>query len=1790
MAWPLSQDYNEAIQNPLTSFSDAELRGGDAVTNALGMPMPRSGNFADVYEFHGASGQKWAVKCFTRQIPGLQERYSEISKHLVQAKLPFTVDFTYLEKGMRIRGEYYPVLKMQWVEGFLLNEFVRDNLDKPARLDALGQIWLRMAKRLHEANFAHADLQHGNVILVQGSKASSLAVKLIDYDGMWVPALKQKKSGELGHPAYQHPHRLQQAIYSAEVDRLPILAIACALRSLAVGGKTLWNKYDNGDNMLFRESDLRTPKASALLKELWNLSDPAAHDLAGYLAIALSGGLDKVPLLPELYSDNQPRALTAAQETQVAALLGLGAKVDRSAPPSKVTAVSARPKTSLATKESAPDWDFSSEPAPSSIVRRKAKSGINPLVMWGGAAAAGLLVLIGGVVLLLPKAQPPVAEIANNDFTPPDVPLKRPELTPIEIEQKKPEKAPIAPPEPMPIAEVVAREIPPQPPPPDYRGLAKNLELDLGNVKLKTVRIDPGKFMMGSPSDEKGRAGNEGPVHEVEITKPFYMGAHEVTRGQFRAFVNATGYKTDAESDGKGGEGFDVALNRYAGGYKSIYSWQFVGYDQTDEHPVVNVSWNDAMAFCAWLSQKEGKSVDLPTEAEWEYCCRAGSQARFQSGDGELSTQGFANVRDRSLQKVLRDINDVFDIDDGFPFTAPVGQFKPNAWELYDMVGNVFEWCKDWADANYYKSSPYADPSGPAQGKSRIARGASFNTLPNVSRVAHRRSHSPTSRSFAGGFRVVVRLGPPAPPPDFSKLAKNLELDLGNAKLKTVRIDPGKFMMGSPDDEVGRNKDEGPLHEVVITSPFYMGIHEVTRGQFRAFVNATGYKTEGEVDGKGGRGFNRADNRLEGAKFFPEFTWQSVGYPQTDEHPVVNVSWNDAMAFCAWLGRQTGKTVDLPTEAEWEYCCRAGTSTRYFSGDDEASVQGHDNVADVRLKKVFAAVKENFDFEDGFVFTAPVGKFQANAWNLHDMHGNVSEWCKDWIGPKYYTVSPGQGPFNDSPATYRAFRGGSFITAPFATRSAFRAGGGPSMRYYAVGFRVVVRLGPPAAERKNTAVTANANSSGFVPIFNGKDLTGFEGDLSRWSVRDGILTGSTMNNPPPNALNTFLLWTGRVDDFELKCQYRLEGKTSNTGIQYRSKRVTAKNDYLVSGYQADIIVGYKLTGSLWETNGRNTLAAVGQKIVLNEAGRSLTGTLGDYDSLIGADFDPAQWHEFRIVARGNHLQHFVDGKQIIDVLDNHETARALEGILALELSPNTTVHFKDIQLKRLSPSGVLAFERPPVPATADWRKTIIKLGPSGAQEYPEYVRINPNSWISTKEPYAGPIEITVIARTENQNIRLHAFNGACVIFNWELKPKELRVNRPDGTSKFESGSLAKNAFTPLLPNTWYKIQWRITEQGMTIKVDEKIVFTEKKNYVLSAANPVSVRAMKDPVDVKFLAVERLPTKGSSQGEKTSPAPTGTISEIRQFVGHDSDVYAVAFTPDGRFIYSGGEKTVRRWDVDTGTEVQNLESKFKVFSIAVAPDGKKLAAGGGGMVTIWDMVQKNATARGQPNDQAPIPVLFLPPGKKLITGSLKNGVGIWDVAKFDVSVLLEKTNNRVMSLAVTTDGKLLAFGGYGGEVHIRNIAGPTPISVANIGISAALIEALAFSPDGKTLAVGFSQNGKWALPGLVQFWSTKDGKQVGGFLAHEGGMVRSLAYSKDGKTLITASYDKTIKLWDMKNDKATLKATLAGHEGPIWSIALSPDGRYLASGSRDKTVRLWRLADADGAAKKTANVK
>lgn len=396
MTWPHSQDYNELIQDPASCFGDAELKQGEVTTNDLGLPVPCSGNFADVYAVECASTKnKWAVKCFTREIAGLKERYREISAYLKQTPLPFMVDFTYLEQGIRMRGQWFPILKMQWVEGFALNTFVKNNLDKVQVLDMLAQIWVKMAAKLREAQMAHCDIQHGNVLLVPGSKATSLAVKLVDYDGMCIPALTMLKSAELGHPNFQHPQRAKEGIYSLEVDRFSHLVVYMALRALIVGGHSLWEKFDNGDNLLFRKADFEAPDKSELFAELAKLNDPRVKTLVAVLHEACKNPLDQAPVLDDLAP--KPKQSTARGSTQTA--------------------------TKVAPKEQSAADLFASATA-TSPTRKTPKSKPNSkapvLVGFATAAVVGLIAVIAGGFIIMSgnkadKAKE-TSKVVGNDF------------------------------------------------------------------------------------------------------------------------------------------------------------------------------------------------------------------------------------------------------------------------------------------------------------------------------------------------------------------------------------------------------------------------------------------------------------------------------------------------------------------------------------------------------------------------------------------------------------------------------------------------------------------------------------------------------------------------------------------------------------------------------------------------------------------------------------------------------------------------------------------------------------------------------------------------------------------------------------------------------------------------------------------------------------------------------------------------------------------------------------------------------------------------------------------------------------------------------------------------------------------------------------------------------------------------------------------------------------------------------------------------------------------------------
>jgi len=169
----------------------------------------------------------------------------------------------------------------------------------------------------------------------------------------------------------------------------------------------------------------------------------------------------------------------------------------------------------------------------------------------------------------------------------------------------------------------------------------------------------------------------------------------------------------------------------------------------------VNVSWNDALAFCQWLSRKEGNAYRLPTEAQWEYACRAGTTTRYWCGDDQEKLAEVGNVADAAAKAKFPDWTSTISASDGFVFTSPVGSFRPNPFGLYDMHGNAWQWCADWYDAKYYGRSSTDDPVGPTSGTSRVLRGGSWNDRPSNTRSASRDRYTPDNRYVDAGFRVA---------------------------------------------------------------------------------------------------------------------------------------------------------------------------------------------------------------------------------------------------------------------------------------------------------------------------------------------------------------------------------------------------------------------------------------------------------------------------------------------------------------------------------------------------------------------------------------------------------------------------------------------------------------------------------------------------------------------------------------------------------------------------------------------------------------------------------------------------------------------------------------------------------------------------------------------------------------------------------------------------------------------------------------------------------------------------
>ncbi|MCB1496293.1 MAG: formylglycine-generating enzyme family protein [Bauldia sp.] len=259
------------------------------------------------------------------------------------------------------------------------------------------------------------------------------------------------------------------------------------------------------------------------------------------------------------------------------------------------------------------------------------------------------------------------------------------------------------------------------------------------------VVVPAGRFVMGAGDNDPAGRDDEAPAHEVAIPS-FAVGRFEVTRGAFAAFVDATDWKTDDACVTYEDESWQAREGR---------TWRDPGFPVDDTHPVNCVTTDDVGGYLAWLSEMTGEDYRLPSEAEWEYAARAGSVTPFYFGEDKAAICDYANAADRSAKAQFPDWTWTSDCDDGHPFTAPVGSFKPNAFGLYDMTGNVWEWVADCYHDTYTGAPADGSAWTASPCERRMSRGGGLFDSPDVLRVAFRGGGKPASLDFESGFRIA---------------------------------------------------------------------------------------------------------------------------------------------------------------------------------------------------------------------------------------------------------------------------------------------------------------------------------------------------------------------------------------------------------------------------------------------------------------------------------------------------------------------------------------------------------------------------------------------------------------------------------------------------------------------------------------------------------------------------------------------------------------------------------------------------------------------------------------------------------------------------------------------------------------------------------------------------------------------------------------------------------------------------------------------------------------------------
>lgn len=291
--WPLNIDFTIAVQNPQLCFADPDLKQASTSKNSRGRVLLWSGNFATVYKLTKGD-RSWAVRCFTR-IPqaDVQERYQLISEYLNQHQIPYLVDFEFLAQGILVKGQWYPILKMDWVEGTELDRYIGEYIDDSQVLLRLERQLQQLQKDLQRVGIAHGDLQHGNIMVDDHGE-----LKLVDYDGMYVPALRGSPPLEVGHPNYQPPKRTTKD-FGDRLDEFSFAVISLSLRALATEPHLWATFHEDNKNLIFRQNDFEEPDASPVFQAIANIPDDETRELCDRLIRRCHGKDQEEHIAPE---------------------------------------------------------------------------------------------------------------------------------------------------------------------------------------------------------------------------------------------------------------------------------------------------------------------------------------------------------------------------------------------------------------------------------------------------------------------------------------------------------------------------------------------------------------------------------------------------------------------------------------------------------------------------------------------------------------------------------------------------------------------------------------------------------------------------------------------------------------------------------------------------------------------------------------------------------------------------------------------------------------------------------------------------------------------------------------------------------------------------------------------------------------------------------------------------------------------------------------------------------------------------------------------------------------------------------------------------------------------------------------------------------------------------------------------------------------------------------------------------------------------------------------------------